>query len=86
VLPLRLRRHEQGHSIEKAEDYSDSDPRDGTVVLVMRVNVSGESKADFERFGQWIAASMPHDAAPPPIEIVEEFEVYSRQTKDQLIA
>src|SRR5438128_668848 len=42
-----------------------------------------ESKADFERFAQRVAELMPPDAPRPHI---EEFEVYSRQTKDQMIA
>ena len=42
------------------------------------------SKADWERFMQRVAPLFPPDAPRP--RIVQEFEVYSRQTKEQLIA
>jgi len=44
-----------------------------------------ESKADFERFIQEKVAPLMPPGAPRP-NVVEEFEVYSRQTKDQLSA
>jgi quinol monooxygenase YgiN len=45
-----------------------------------------ESKAHLERFMQSVVALMPPGAPAPQIEIVEEFEVHSRQTKEQMIA
>ena len=43
-----------------------------------------ESKADHERFMQeHVIPKMPPNAPQPSM---EEFEVYSRQTKDQMIA
>ena len=43
-----------------------------------------ESKADHERFMQeHVIPKMPANAPQPSM---EEFEVYSRQTKDQMIA
>jgi hypothetical protein len=43
-----------------------------------------ESKADHDRFMQeHVLPNLPHDAPRPRI---EEFEVYSRQTKEQLHA
>jgi hypothetical protein len=43
-----------------------------------------ESKADHQRFMQeQVMPKLPPDAQPPRI---EEFDVYSRQTKDQLDA
>jgi len=44
-----------------------------------------ESKADFERFIQEKVSPLMPPGAPPP-NVVEEFEVYSRQTKEQLNA
>lgn len=43
-----------------------------------------ESKADHQRFMQeHVIPKMPPNAPPPSM---EEFDVYSRQTKDQMIA
>lgn len=43
-----------------------------------------ESKADHERFmNEHVYPTLPPDA---PMPSMQEFEVYSRQTKDQLIA
>jgi hypothetical protein len=44
-----------------------------------------ESKADFERFIQEKVVPMMPPGAPMP-NVAEEFEVYSRQTKEQAVA
>ena len=43
-----------------------------------------ESKADFERFVQKVASLMPPGTPMPSI--AEEFDVYSRQTKEEMNA
>ena len=44
-----------------------------------------ESKAQMERFMQMAMSQLPTSEAVQP-SAVEEFEVYSRQTKDQMVA